>query len=464
MSRQRLIGIFGVFTLILGAATVQAPMALAASVWWVDNTSPLCSNTAPGTSDTRLCTISAAAASTINAGDQVMVRPGTYAEQVTVAASGAVGNPITFIASAPGVVVRGTRDLSDAAGWTAFGATAWSRAYAPPSAPRQVFRDNVRLAAAASLAALTAGQFFHDTVAKVLYVDAGGSNPADGHTLAAGAQTYGFNLVGRSNVVVNGFTLKRQNNAGVRLSGSSVVTVQNVTATEAGINGILLESATSNVTVTGSTVSGSASAGIKLSATTGFRITANTSRTNNFHGISLATSSNNVIEVNESSENRVPTGTNAAAGIDVNTTSPDTCGNGTPAVLTPTATCIYPTSGTFTAGATVTDDHGATSTVGKSVTVKADEAPTVMLAPIKSRAKVNEKLLVDASNPTDPDKTPIASYRLDCGNGVVSGSGLASSATCQYARSGTYTIRVTVTDTIGRTGRTGSASDVVRVR
>ena len=415
MSRQRLIGIFGVFTLILGAATVQAPMALAASVWWVDNTSPLCSNTAPGTSDTRLCTISAAAASTINAGDQVMVRPGTYAEQVTVAASGAVGNPITFIASAPGVVVRGTRDLSDAAGWTAFGATAWSRAYAPPSAPRQVFRDNVRLAAAASLAALTAGQFFHDTVAKVLYVDAGGSNPADGHTLAAGAQTYGFNLVGRSNVVVNGFRLSTVTSGvvllfttllGLSFKGSgrgTVLKLQNVTATEAGINGILLESATSNVTVTGSTVSGSASAGIKLSATTGFRITANTSRTNNFHGISLATSSNNVIEVNESSENRVPTGTNAAAGIDVNTTSPDTCGNGTPAVLTPTATCIYPTSGTFTAGATVTDDHGATSTVGKSVTVKADEAPTVMLAPIKSRAKVNEKLLVDASNSTDPD-------------------------------------------------------------
>lgn len=323
MSRQRLIGIVAAFTLILGVATVQAPMALAAGAWWVDNTSPLCSNTGPGTSDTPLCTISAAAARAINAGDQVMVRPGTYAEQVTVAASGGVGSPITFVASAPGVVVLGTRDLSDAAGWTAAGATAWSRAYAPPSAPRQVFRDDVRLPAAASLAALAAGQFFFDTVARVLYVDAGGPNPADGHTIAAGAQTYGFNLVGRSNVVVDGFRLKRQNNAGVRLSGSSVVTVQNVTATEAGVNGILLESATSNVTVSGSTVSGSASVGIRLSATTGSRIAANISRTNNFHGISLATSSNNVIEGNESADNRVPAGTNAAAGIDVNTTSPD---------------------------------------------------------------------------------------------------------------------------------------------
>jgi parallel beta-helix repeat protein len=324
LSRQRLVSILGVLALILAVSTVRAPMALAASVWWVDNTNPsLCSDTGPGTSVTPLCTISKAAAKATSAGDQVMVRPGTYAEQVTVAASGAVASPITFTASAPGVVVLGTRDLSDAVGWTASGVTAWRRAYAPPSAPRQVFRDDVRLSAAASLPALTSGQFFYDTVAKVLYVDNGGPNPAAGHTIAAGAQTYGFNLAGRSNVVVDGFTLKRQNNVGVRLSASSADTVQNVTATEAGVNGILLESATTNVTVTGSTVSGSASVGIKLSATTGSRIAANISRANNFHGISLSASSSNVIEGNETADNRVPTGTNTAAGIDVNATSPD---------------------------------------------------------------------------------------------------------------------------------------------
>ena len=70
-------------------------------------------------------------------------------------------------------------------------------------------------------------------------------------------------------------------------------------------------------------------------------------------------------------------------------------------------------------------------------------------------------MLVSASGSTDPDKTPIASYRIDCGNGVVFGPGPVSSATCQYARSGTYTIRVTVTDTIGKTG---SGSDVVTVK
>jgi parallel beta-helix repeat protein len=317
-SRLRVIGFFGALVLIVGTATLRAPMAFAASIWWVDNTSAVCSDTGPGTSDTPLCTISKAAARATSAGDQVRVRPGTYAEQVTVAASGATGGPVTFTATAPGVVVLGTRDLSDATGWTATAGTAWSHAYAPPSNPRQVFRDDVRLPAAASLAALSAGQFFYDTANHLLYVDAGGANPADGHTVAAGAQTYGFNLVARSNVVVDGFTFKRQNYDGVRLSGSSADTVRNVTATEAGVNGILLESATSNVTVTGSTVTASASAGIRLSATSGSRITGNTSRANNFHGISLATSPDNVIEGNETADNRVPTGTSTAAGIDVN--------------------------------------------------------------------------------------------------------------------------------------------------
>ena len=326
MLRSRLIGIFGVFILIFGVAMVAAPTALAASVWWVDNSNPtLCSDIGPGTSATPLCTISAAAKKAVNAGDQVMVRPGTYREQVTVAASGTTGSPISFTASAPGVVVLGTRDLSVGSGWTQVGATAvWSQAYAPPSAPSlqlQVFRDGVRLPEAASLAALTAGQFFYDTVAKVLYVDAGGPNPAVGHTIAAFAQAYGFDLVGRSNVVVNGFTVAQQNIAGVRLSGSSAITVQNVTATQSGGNGILAEAASSNVTVTGSTVSGSASIGIKLLATTGSLISADISHDNLSHGISLQTSSNNLV-VGHTAYNNANVGpVHIAVGIDVSASS-----------------------------------------------------------------------------------------------------------------------------------------------
>ena len=304
---------------------MAAPTALAASVWWVHNSNPsLCSDTGPGTSATPLCTISAAAKKAVSAGDQVMVRPGTYAEQVNVAASGTTGSPITFTASAPGVVVLGSRDLSDAPGWAPTTTTAWSRAYAPPSAPSlqlQVFSDGVRLPQAASLAALGAGQFFYDTVAKVLYVDAGGANPATGHTIATFAQAYGFNLVGRSNVVLDGFTLKQQNIAGVRLSGSSAVTVQNVTVTQSDGNGILAEAASSVVTITGSTVSGSASIGIKLSATTGSTISANTSHDNLSHGISLQTSSNNLV-VGHTAYNNANVGpVHIAVGIDVSASS-----------------------------------------------------------------------------------------------------------------------------------------------
>jgi len=330
-SRHRLIVILCALTLILGIATVQAPLALAASVWWVDGTSGVCSDVGPGTALTPLCTISAAAKRAVNAGDQVLVRPGTYPEQVNVAASGALGSPITFTANAPGVVVLGTRDLSATGGWTKSGPTptgaiAWSQHYAPPSPPRQVFRDGIRLAAAsttalppavATLADLRVDEFFYDTIAKVLYIGTSGTNPAVGHTIVAGAQTYGFNLAGINNVVVNGFTLRRQNLAGVRLSASNADTVRNVAVAQAGINGILLEGGTSGVTVSGSTVSGSASVGIRLAATTGSTIASNISRDNLFHGISLQQgSSNNVVSRNTSSGNRQPTH-RLATGIDV---------------------------------------------------------------------------------------------------------------------------------------------------
>jgi parallel beta-helix repeat protein len=102
MSRSRLISLIGVLALILGVATVAAPMAQAAGVWWVDNTNSSCSDTGAATLAAPMCTISAAAKKAITSGDQVRVRPGTYGEQVDVTASG-----ITFTADAAGVVVAG---------------------------------------------------------------------------------------------------------------------------------------------------------------------------------------------------------------------------------------------------------------------------------------------------------------------------------------------------------------------
>ena len=321
MSIRRLIASLAATGAIVAAGIAGAPSALAATAWWVDNTAANCSNTGPGTAVTPFCTISAAATRAVTAGDVVTVRPGNYPEQITVAASGGSGAPITFTTSGPGVVVVGTRDLSTVS-WTDAGGGTWSTPYAPPSSPKQVFVDGARLATGTSASGLSANQFFYDTAAKVLYVNLGGQ-AVSGRAILAGAQTYGFNIVGRTSIVVAGFTTSGQNSAGVRVSGSSAVTVDQVSAVDAGVNGVLVESTSSAVTVSRSTVTRSASIGIRFSSTTASRITGNVVTRSGNHGIALSGAPGTTVDGNESADNRVVSGTATAAGIDVNSSSTD---------------------------------------------------------------------------------------------------------------------------------------------
>ena len=94
--------------------------------------------------------------------------------------------------------------------------SAWTTPYAPPSAPRQVFLDDPRLAAATSATTTTANSWFYDATAKLLYVDIGGANPGDGHAVDAGAQSFGVTMTGRHDVVVSNIEFRRQNFAGAR--------------------------------------------------------------------------------------------------------------------------------------------------------------------------------------------------------------------------------------------------------
>ena len=321
MHARGLTGTLAAFTLALTGQLVVAGPASAATSWWVDNTTSSCADTGPGTAATPFCTIGAAAGHALTAGDTVTVNPGAYPEQVTVGASGVGGAPIRFVASGPGVNVVGTRDLS-AATWSSQAGGIWSTAYAPPSSPKQVFVDGARLATGTSATALPSGSFYYDATAKVLYVNTGGQSPT-GHAVLAGAQTYGFNVVGRSNVSIEGFDTTGQNLAGLRVSGSSTVSLTNVSSTSSGSYGILVESSSSGITVAASTVTASVSVGIRLSATTGSTVSGSSVSGAGNHGISLQGSSGNVIEHNESAHNRVTSGSATAAGIDVNATSTD---------------------------------------------------------------------------------------------------------------------------------------------
>ena len=65
-----------------------------------------------------------------------------------------------------------------------------------------------------------------------------------------------------------------------------------------------------------------------------------------------------------------------------------------------------------------------------------------------------QSVVADGSASTDPDATPVATYRFDCGNGQVTGDQTSPRTTCSYPTSGSFTVRMWVTDTGGNVATT----------
>jgi PKD repeat protein len=139
-------------------------------------------------------------------------------------------------------------------------------------------------------------------------------------------------------------------------------------------------------------------------------------------------------------------------------------GDGTPKTGPQTGSSAphtYATSGTYTVTVTVTDTANLSSTATKSVTVLADAPPAAALTVTPSAGFAPLGVSADASSSTDADATPIATYTFDWGDGTaVTGPQVGATAPHTYASSGSYTTKVTVTDT---GGLTSSATRTVSV-
>ena len=109
-----------------------------------------------------------------------------------------------------------------------------------------------------------------------------------------------------------------------------------------------------------------------------------------------------------------------------------------------TATRVYAAAGTYQVKLTVTDNGGATDSVTKAVVVKSNQAPTASFTSTVTELTAS----VDGSGSTDADGT-VASYAWDFGDGRT---GTGATATRTYAASGTYQVKLTVTDNEGATG------------
>jgi parallel beta-helix repeat protein len=180
----------------LAVSALTATSAQASTNYVVDNTSPACSDTGPGSSSQPFCTIGAAAKHA-QAGDTVLVNAGTYpGTSVNPANSGTTSSPITFTANA-GVTISGG-----------------SRAFA---------------------------------------------------------------VSGRSNIVINGFTVTGTSSYGISVSGGSNVVLSDNTVSQAGLP-----------------VRGQNAEGIYVNNLAGGQVLDNVSHDNSAHGIYLAGSTTGV--------------------------------------------------------------------------------------------------------------------------------------------------------------------------
>lgn len=277
----------------------------------VDQRSATCSDAGPGTPDVPYCTIAAAVAAHAVAGTTIVVRPGTYREQVTVPASGTAAARIVLRGEPmPGdpVIVSGAASLTNPALWTQVQGAVW-RAASVNWSPVQVFRDTTRLAAFAGDPSQLPVNAFRYVAGQGLYVNAGGGNPG-ADTLEAGRRAFGFLVTNRAFVTIEGFAVTRCEDRGIQVGGSQSIEVLGDSVTLCGRLGIQV-SGSSAVRVTGNVVSDNADHGIAITAgSTACVIEANESCRNSFpgtrraNGINLVDAPKNLIRGNRVHDNQ----------------------------------------------------------------------------------------------------------------------------------------------------------------
>ena len=123
----------------------------------------------------------------------------------------------------------------------------------------------------------------------------------------------------------------------------------------------------------------------------------------------------------------------------------------------------YDTPGSYVVTLTVTDDAGEKGTADKTVTVSALAGPTAVLSFSPTTPSTSTTVFFDATASTAPSPARITSYAFNYGDGTSDGPAASPSQSHTFGATGIYVVRLTVTDSLGRTGTTTVSVPVIGV-
>jgi PKD repeat protein len=129
-------------------------------------------------------------------------------------------------------------------------------------------------------------------------------------------------------------------------------------------------------------------------------------------------------------------------------------GDGSPHATGSTVAHAYATANNYTVTLTVTDDVGQQGTKSATLSVGTG-APVATFTSSVADATLH-RMTFDASGSVAIGGATIASYSWAFGDGQLQGPSSSPSTTHTYPAAGTFTVRVTVTDNLGRAGSSTS--------
>jgi PKD repeat protein len=123
----------------------------------------------------------------------------------------------------------------------------------------------------------------------------------------------------------------------------------------------------------------------------------------------------------------------------------------------------FDTPGTYVVTLTVTDDAGEKGATEKTLTVSALPGPTAVLSFSPTTPSTTTTVFFDAGASTAPSLATITSYSFNFGDGTGVGPTTSPTQSHVFAATGIYVVRLTVTDSLGRTGTTTVSVPVIAV-